>query len=178
MLSAVEKSRFLIYELGLLSRQAAFATRGKSCPIYANSRTTKDKERAAREIQMILDAVWPKYSAGHVSEVMHIEFILQTANDLSISIGTCLHGKRFRIGISQKLINLYLKYLWTAGLAPEPLHCPIDGRIRDAADIEYDWRTNDSIEDYQGAISLLKQRAGKLTLAVWELTTFRRARDR
>jgi hypothetical protein len=113
-----------------------------------------------------------------MTESMHIEYIVQTAEDLSMYLGTCLHANRFRIGVSQKLINLYLKYLWTAGHCPEPLHCPIDGRIRDTAGINYDWTTNDSIADYQGAISLLKERAGKLSVATWELTNFRRANDR
>lgn len=36
----------------------------------------------------------------------------------------------FRVGISQKLINLYLKYRWCLGWSPEPPpHCPFDGQV-------------------------------------------------
>jgi hypothetical protein len=72
------------------------------------------------------------------------------------------------------MINLHLKYLWVAGLINEPVHCPIDGIIRDLACIQYDWTRSDSIEDYKSGIVALKAVAGTKSLSQWELEEFRR----
>lgn len=34
-------------------------------------------------------------------------------------------------GISQKILNLYLKYLWVAGVIPTPPHFPVDRIIQE-----------------------------------------------
>jgi hypothetical protein len=168
------KARFWSYELGLLSRHAALATRGKDCPIYQQNLTYSENLLAKKAIQHLLDEIFSQYAGGHISEVMHVELIARTADRLSREIGSHLHENRFRIGVSQKLVNLYLKYLWVARLCPEPLHCPIDGRIRDIAGIGYDWTISDSVDEYRTAISQLKDLAGESGLAVWELENFRR----
>lgn len=83
------------------------------------------------------------------------------------------------MGVAQKLVNVHLKYLWTAGFCPEPPHCPIDGIIRDIAGIDYTWTQSDSIEEYKVAIAKLKTLAEEkgFTLAQWELKVFRRRED-
>ncbi len=40
-----------------------------------------------------------------------------------------LFGNGFRVGIAQKALNLYLKYLWCLGKITEPPHCPFDSII-------------------------------------------------
>jgi len=116
---------------------------------------------------------------GCVSEAEHITFIAEVAEGLSSQLAQYLHNGRFRVGVAQKLVNVHLKYLWTADFCPEPPHCPIDGIIRDAAGINYFWTRSDSIEEYKNAIVNLKEfsKAKGKTLAQWELETFRRRDD-
>jgi len=114
------------------------------------------------------------YVKGNVTEDRHVEFIKRTADDVSEALAKKLHDGRLRIGVSQKLINLHLKYLWAAGFIQEPPHCPIDGIIRDKAGIDYDWTTNDSIDDYKRAVAQLRKVANGRSLSVWELEEFRR----
>lgn len=120
-----------------------------------------------------------KYSKDSIDEAEHVRFIAEVAQGLSRELARYLHNGRFRVGVAQKLVNVHLKYLWTAGFCPEPPHCPIDGIIRDAAGINYLWTRSDSIEEYQDAIAELKlvSEAKGLTLAQWELETFRRRED-
>jgi hypothetical protein len=172
-----EKARFMIGELGILSRYAALATRDNENPIYARELPVSERNEAASVIRKTLGKMEATYADGRVSEAEHIKYIDDTANTLTATIGPALHLNRFRIGVSQKLINVYLKYLWAANLIPEPPHCPIDGRIRDIAKIEYDWTTSDSIDDYRRAIELLTKVAGYSSLAAWELREFRRRED-
>lgn len=109
----------------------------------------------------------------------HIAFIEEVAEGVSTELSMYLHNGRFRVGVAQKLVNVHLKYLWTAGFCPEPPHCPIDGIIRDVAGISYSWTRSDSIKEYEKAIQNLKSisAAKKLSLAQWELQTFRRRED-
>jgi hypothetical protein len=120
-----------------------------------------------------------KYSENNISEADHVTFIAKVAADLSNKLARYFHNGRFRIGVAQKLVNVHLKYLWTAGFCPEPPHCPIDGIIRDMAGIEYVWTRSDSIEEYKAAISDLKKIAETKgqTLAQCELGAFRRRDD-
>ena len=108
-----------------------------------------------------------------------IPFIADASSELSRKLSRYLHQGRFRIGVTQKLINVHLKYLWTAGFCPEPPHCPIDGIIRDIAGINYNWTSSDSVDEYLQAIAALKKLASAEghSLAQWELESFRRRED-
>lgn len=81
--------------------------------------------------------------------------------------GSCHEGfrhGRFRIGLAQKALNLYLKYLWCADLAARPPHCPVDAIILAAAGIKdaTPWTKLDSIDEYARLIERLRSRsAGK-----------------
>jgi hypothetical protein len=173
------KKRFLTYELGLLSLKAALSTRDDAFPIYHSGRKLHQRTEAKKAFRELLTEVERRYDA-QITEADHIEFIENAANDLSKKLKNDLHNGRFRIGVTQKLINLHLKYLWTAGLCPEPPHCPIDGIIRDEAGIHYNWTQSDCIKEYEDAVHTLKAVASKLgkTLSQWELEVFRRREDK
>jgi hypothetical protein len=162
--------------LGILTYKAALSTRDDVYPVYARAATRVQRAEAQDAIREVLPIVEERYSeaAGLQSDNLHVEFIQETADRLSGDHSDALHNGRFRIGIAQKLINLHLKYLWAAALVPEPPHCPLDGIVRDIANLEYDWTSNDSIDDYKRAIDALKSLAKPRTLSVWELEEFRR----
>lgn len=172
-----EKKRFLTYELGLLSLKAALSTRDSASPIYAKGMNDYQRGPVKMAFRLVLEDIEGKYSTGGVLEDAHVAYIEDTANMFSHGFGRYLHNGRFRIGVTQKLVNLHLKYLWTAGIIPEPPHCPIDGIIRDKARINYDWTTSDSIGEYRNAIAGLKKVAGGISLSAWELREFRRRDD-
>jgi hypothetical protein len=169
-----DKKRFLCYELGLLSLKAALSTREKGAPVYAKDVKVHQRKKEKKVFRGVLEKLEEMYLTGDVTEDMHISFISQTADDVSKQLGYKLHNQRLRIGVAQKLINLHLKYLWAIGFIKEPPHCPIDGIIRDVAHIDYNWTTNDSIEEYKKAIADLKVIANEKSLSVWELDVFRR----
>lgn len=82
-----------------------------------------------------------------------------------------LSDGRFRIGLAQKALNLYLKYLWCAGFAARPPHCPVDAIILESAGIRAatPWTRLDSIEEYARLIEALRAIASGRPLAEWEL---------
>lgn len=174
-----DKKRFLSYELGLLTLKAALSTRDDAFPVYNKNTKVFQRTKAKRVLREHLSIVEAKYGEATVSEDEHITFIVDIASELSQKLSRYLHQGRFRIGVTQKFINVHLKYLWTAGLCPEPPHCPIDGIIRDFAGINYNWTRSDSVDEYLQAIAALKQIASTkgLSLSRWELESFRRRDD-
>ena len=168
---------FLKYELSLLTFRGALSTRHVEWPIYG--RAIKQHQRAdlRKAFRKVLVEVETRYARNALSEKEHLAFISHTCDTLSQTFGSDLYRGRLRFGIGQKLINLHLKYLWVAGLSAEPPHCPIDGIVRDQACLEYDWISNDSIQDYKTAIATIRKKADSESLAVWELRNFRRPSD-
>ena len=164
----------------MLSLKAALSTRDDKFPIYSSTRKVHQRSDAKKAFRNLLTEIERHYSNAQMPEADHIQFIQETANILSTKLTPYLHEGRLRIGITQKLINLHLKYLWTAGFCPEPPHCPIDGIIRDEANIEYNWTQSDCIQEYKNAIEHLKQIASikGQSLSQWELESFRRRDDR
>jgi hypothetical protein len=174
-----DKKRFLSYELGILTLKAALSARDDKYPIYNKETKVFQRSKAKKVLRDHLAAVEARYSQKEVSEDEHIVFITDASSELSRKLSRYLHQGRFRIGVTQKLINVHLKYLWTAGLCPEPPHCPIDGIIRDIAGIKYNWISSDSVDEYLQAIAELKKLASAKghSLAQWELESFRRRED-
>lgn len=168
------KRDFLLYELGLLSLKAALSTRARGAPVYAQTCMKHQRGATKDGFRSVLVEILTKYSADDLDEDRHIKFIAETAELFSERHGASLHRGRLRFGVAQKLINLHLKYLWVAGIVREPVHCPIDGIVRDLAGLQYDWTTSDSQDEYAIAIEQLKRIAGTRSLAVWELEEFRR----
>ena len=108
-----------------------------------------------------------------VSEEKHCRNIENLSDVMTEKYGRILLGNRFRIGIAQKSLNLFLKYEWCRGEIPTPPHCTVDGIILRGAGIYGIWTACDSIEEYKGWIEGLKAIA-KLEgrgeeLAEWEL---------
>ncbi len=173
-----DKTRFISYELGLLTIKAALSTRNKNYPVYESSVKADQRKEAKKIIRKTLTDLEKKYKEIP-STNEHIQYIADTAEDLTNKIGKYLYNGRFRIGIAQKLINLHLKYLWCSGVIKEPPHSPIDGIIRDEVDLKYNWIISDDIEEYKEAIESLSKisKEENETLAQWELRNFRRRDD-
>ena len=81
---------------------------------------------------------------------------------------------RIRIGSAQKALNLFLKYLWCIGEAPEPPHCPFDFQIISKLPpaVRCNWTELDSIETYRALVAAAKTAAAGQSLAEWELAEY------
>lgn len=169
--------RFLTEELGSLSLHAALATRSQAWPVYATVKVLNHRGEAKDALRVVLDEVEAAYAIGQVLPSDHTGFIEGIANRLSRDFGGYFFKATFRFGVAQKLVNLHLKYLWVAGLCPEPPHCPIDGIIRDHAGITYNWTSSNSSVEYDAAVVQLQLLAGSKSLAQWELEAFERRRQ-
>lgn len=106
----------------------------------------------------------------------HAATIVRLSQELSAAHGAILRDGRFRIGVAQKAVNLFLKYLWCAGWSPIPPHCPFDsiviGLLPSASQVA--WTKMDSIDEYRALVAAARDVAGDTALAIWELQEYSR----
>lgn len=139
-------------------------------PVYALG-ADKEKLRAI-VAQHVIDIAQPYTQT--VDDIDHCHNITLLADRVSSAAGGLLHNDRFRIGTAQKVLNLYLKYLWCYDLIVMPPHCPIDNQILIKAKVTgVRWTTVDSIEQYKDWIKKIRNVAGKQLIAQWELTEWK-----
>ena len=175
----LEQSLFVKNELYSLSLKAAI-TRNK-IKIYKELASEVDKEKFRENLKKLIF----KYSENYlqyVSEEMHCKAIVDISSKISDAHSEILINGRFRIGNSQKLLNMYLKYLWCVGLVNIPPHMPIDGivlnkfksRFKDEKHkniriLDMNWTEIDDIEKYKEIIECIKQFQVESSLAEEEL---------
>lgn len=108
---------------------------------------------------------------NNVSEKDHIANIKQITQEITNRYSKILKDNKFRIGTAQKLLNLYLKYLWVLDEIPEPPHCPFDRKIIEKLGLDINWTKLDSIDDYRKMIERARNiaRDNNLSIAGWEL---------
>ncbi len=122
------KNRFLRNEMWMLSLQGGFQR------AYCYNLSTKDIE--ARKVVFkkslrahIDDNLLPQYSQ-EISDERHMANI-RSIIELSQQYAEIFSKGMINFGISQKILNLYLKYLWVAGVIPTPPHFPVDRIIQE-----------------------------------------------
>ena len=169
----------------------AMATRVRLFISNATESERKDFRDATKSI--IIEEMAPDYREG-VSEKKHNTNIVRLSEKMSKSYKRILKDKKFKIGRAQKLLNLYLKYLWVAGEIPPPPHCPFDRIVIHeimARHCDFDeeikekllavkWTELDWIEDkngelgYRSLVKYAKQCKGDKypSLAEWELVEY------
>lgn len=170
------------------SLRAAVMIRGGKRIYIENSNSHDASRRAFRKRwQELIIEVGDRYLENkQIDKVKVIEEINRISETLSKEYRNILHGRRLRIGISQKRLNLYLKFLWCQNadkdskLQPPP-HCPIDREILNEADIfDVSWTKLDCIEKYQQTIDKLGEVAKKdgYPLPAWELFNYNSATNK
>ena len=108
-----------------------------------------------------------KSSSDHIREIVRIKI------EFSKKFKYILNGNEITIGTVQKLLNLYLKYLWVLNYIPEPPHCPIDGIVIQ----ELEKVANKNLpnwpkmgrKDYQECIDIINKIKEYKSVATWEL---------
>jgi hypothetical protein len=160
------KEKFLKNEFLTMSVHGALG-RSKT---YSKHVSELDKSRFRIALREKLKEVGDHY-IFQIPEKEHLSKIKKIADDLTSSYPHCLKNRRFRIGIAQKALNLYLKYIWCFGLIPEPPHCPFDSIVisylHDCTDLK--WTSIDTIVEYKRLVKSAKMISKDKLLPVWEL---------
>lgn len=104
----------------------------------------------------------------------HAENISKFCRNISRNFKEILNQGKFKIGIGQKILNLYLKYLWCLGLIPEPPHCPFDRIVISKLGMNVSWTKLDNIDQYNELVNIARIKAKRKSLAEWEFEIFSR----
>lgn len=89
-----------------------------------------------------------------------------------------LNNGNLNFGVSQKILNLYLKYMWCLGEIPTPPHFPVDRIIQQKLKMNpvIPWTQIVDVEQYMRIIDIARKRASdeNCSLAELELNLFKR----
>ena len=176
-----KRDEFLIAELMQFTISASFQTRNEEFPIYHYENLDLNSAKYLRnDIKEFLLQYLNNYKS--IDEKGHIAKIKELSDIISTKYSKILNNGRFRIGISQKIINLFLKYMWTIGKIDMPFHCPIDNIIKTKVlkglknKTLKDWTEFDTIKDYLKYIEIIRMKSieSNVSIAEWELENWKR----
>jgi len=158
----------------------ASVRQGVGRPVYKSGTDDSDKQEFRNFLKQKLLEYAEKYKSGKISDDNHFKNIEKLAKEISETYGKILAKDKFgvgkfRIGRTQKLLNLYLKYLWCSGKINEPPHCPfdsivignLDGDIKNTRFTEFD-----DIDIYKNLVEMARKKADRSSLSEWELNLF------
>ena len=167
----VERIYFLKNQFWASTISASFARAKVYSEEPAKPVTDKEKINFKKELFVFIDDLVSKhYSQQVVDENTHIAHIKSIQKHiLESEHKAILANETLRFGIAQKLLNLYLKYLWCAKLIePKPPHFPLD-RLIQGKNIEENWTSLTCTVKYRNLINKLAKEEHK---ADWELFTY------
>lgn len=161
------KKEFMMWEVATLSINGAFQRSG----IYKSNENANVRGKFHAFLRYHLEKLVLKYKKGNISDKEHIDNIQTLVKEAVDQYNEILRDGRFRIGIAQKLLNLYLKYLWCMGGIATPPHCPFDSIVcSHIKNIKVPSFTKlDSINEYSRLVDAARIVAKNVTLAEWEL---------
>ena len=157
------KSNFIINELWQLSIAGAFQRAG----IYRPDADELIKTKFKQELKEDLESFIAEQYFQPCSEEQHLKNITKLSEHTKEYSGL-LKGGQLNIGVSQKVLNLFLKYVWCLKLIPTPPHFPVDRSIqvilnKQAKDLGLAttplqaWTQIQSLDDYLKIIELAKR---------------------
>lgn len=170
------QKEFLLYEFWILSVQAAF----QRSNVYKKEATEKERIEFRRELKTSVDNELVSQYHNPVSEKQHEENIQKLCTYSKEEYEHLFEKGSLNIGVSQKLLNLYLKYQWCNGWIPTPPHFPVDRIIQQKIKVKplKPWTQFENIEEYRTVIKCAKEYLEKETtytsLAEMELHLFSR----
>lgn len=166
------QEQFLRDELFSLTLMATVQRAG----VYSPGSRETERKKFQGSLRLRLEKTVQSY-ANQAKEEAHFRNVVELSTGLTSAHASVLKNGRFRIGIAQKALNLYLKYLWCLGKIPSPPHCPFDFQII-AKLPNYtgpSWTKLDREEDYRALVDAAKAEAQGSSLATWELRTYNNA---
>jgi hypothetical protein len=108
---------------------------------------------------------------NHDDEALHLQNIVLISDKISKEFSSILHEGRFRLGAAQKLLNLYLKFLWCLGKVDMPTHLPLDSIVQKILPRgeRIRWTKMDDLSEYEKTIHAIRLSIGNRSLPEWEL---------
>jgi len=166
------ESEFLTLSVGgALQRSSTYATEDEN-----------ERDKVRYELRAGLCDISRRYSPERVTPEKHAENIEELRRRVTQRCASFLNDDHLRLGIAQKALNLYLKYLWCIGRIPEPPHCPFDnnvinvsGKLNLPENCERRWTQADSLGHYRDWVSAANEKATGEGLSVWELRLWNEA---
>ena len=124
---------FITNEFMSLSILAGLATRNAEFPIYKKEATEENRNKVKKSIRTHLFKLYKEIKGKELNDIEKIySYWSNFESIMNDSYSQYLHEGKFRIGISQKIINLFLKYLYCSGKIKSLCICPIDGFVKEA----------------------------------------------
>ena len=167
------KNKFITGEILTSTINGAFG-RNK---IYKKDADSNKKIEFNHFLRDLLIKAGNEYQVAITCE-KHLANINLIKNESIKKFKDILENDSLTLGTSQKLLNLYLKYLWTLNRIPAPPHCPLDSKIINMLprinNVENRWTKIDSENDYMYYINEIEKLADGDTIANWELTNWGR----
>lgn len=167
------KEQFILNEIWTLTFGAAF----QRASVYKGVVSDEKKENLKIAIREYVESTLePQYQGNQVSDKRHIENIYSLC-DFSKRHAFILNSGKINFGISQKLLNLHLKYLWCLNRTSEPPHFPVDRRIQETLKLNpiIAWTGFEDEIEYMKIINHVRQDLGKFkSVAEYELNHFKR----
>jgi hypothetical protein len=142
--------------------------------VYAANAVEADKDAFRDECKRLLTALGVRYYAWEWDLPRYCQEIVDFCSTVSQLHGGVLANSRLRVGTGQKMISLYLKYLWLSGdPSKKPVGAVLDRPILQASGYPNppDWTKLDDIDiykDIQDAIGKKAASDGFGSPAVWE----------
>lgn len=182
------QNKFIYNEIWTLTFGAAF----QRAKVYSNKADKNKKKKFKKHLQEYIETnILPEYKDNTgIDDATHLEqikSISQASNEYGGS--DILTNRRLNFGVSQKLLNLLLKYLWCLFDYPEPPHFPLDRRIQESLLILakesnvlpktiVNWTQLTKSDDYIAIIEYIRANfLNNQTLAQFELEHFERRRN-
>ncbi|HBU06948.1 MAG TPA: hypothetical protein DEB09_02600 [Candidatus Magasanikbacteria bacterium] len=167
---------FLSDQLQWLTIFAGFSTRGGKSIYNIDTNLEKNNfENKKREFRIHIKNLLSKYGKKYIdktaiSDDAHIENIELFIIEAKTGYESILVDGEIRFGIGQKLLNLYLKYLWVSDdkMNFTPPHCPFDSQVAHELNSDYKFTISNSKEDYRLIVKKAKI-VSDSNIAEWEL---------
>lgn len=170
-----DKDEFIKKEIWFLTVSAAF----QRANIYQDNVNDDDKIKFKKDLFNFIDKIAEGYLLG-VNESNHLDNIKKISLEF-VPHKKILQEGQINFGVSQKLLNLYLKYLWCfERINTPPPHFPVDRKIQEKLRINEvkSWTRMEGEEgesDYLKIIKTAKDYMGEFkfnSLAELELSLF------
>jgi len=115
------KSKFIINELWNLSVAGAL----QRATIYTPNALENAKNKFKTDLKNYLERLVQEQYFKEVDENAHLANI-HALSAYTEKYGKLLRNGKINFGVSQKILNLFLKYIWCLKLIPTPPHFPVD----------------------------------------------------
>jgi len=119
------KSEYIINELWILSIAGSF----QRANIYTPNSLSASKKAFKKDLKVYLEQLIKDQYFNEVNELTHLANI-HALSEYSKKFATLLRNGKLNFGVSQKILNLFLKYIWCLKLIPMPPHFPVDRMIQ------------------------------------------------